>query len=256
MSRLTYLELSLSQGKVDWKDIVREDLGKDADPLLKLLVKGLEVVLVELQTAHNAHVVVLCVVLGTAAVHILVLGAWDQERHKKGTLASLNKQHPFHSVRVGCLGGNSAAVIVEGAKLVVGTTAKVVQVEVVERLADVVEVEASLSLSEHFYRQKKEVNFSIKIRLESEQNLRRMMSLFKLRLKSVMWASAGPASMSMFELVTSSITSLSITRSICGTRLAFTFRLWKVNALALRPLGCSILQTTRSTCSWHIYCWR
>ena len=119
-------------------------------------------VLVELETAHNSHVVVLCVVLGTATVSILVLGAWDQERHKKGTLASLNKQHPFHSVRVGCLGSNSATVIVEGAKLVVGTTAKVVQVEVVERLADIVEVEASLSLSEHFYRQKKSSIFRSK----------------------------------------------------------------------------------------------
>ena len=121
----------MAKGKVDWKDIVSEDLGKYADSLLKLFIKWLEVVLVELKTAHNAHVIGLCVILCTAAVSILALGVGDQEGHKKSTLASFDKQHPLHCVRISCLRRHSAAVV-ESTELVVGTTAKMVQVQVVK----------------------------------------------------------------------------------------------------------------------------
>ena len=88
-------------------------------------------VLVELKTAHNAHVIGFCVILGTAAVCILVAGVGDQEGHEKGTLASLDEQHPLYCVRISCLRRHCAAVI-ESTELVVGTTAKMVQVQVVE----------------------------------------------------------------------------------------------------------------------------
>lgn len=121
-------------------------------------------VLVELETANNAHVKGLCFILSTATVSVLALGVGDQEGHKKSTLASFDKQHPLHCVRISCLRRHSAAVV-ESTELVVGTTAKMVQVQVVERLADVVEVEASLSLSKHFYKQTNLVSFSIKMML-------------------------------------------------------------------------------------------
>ena len=88
-------------------------------------------VLVELETAHNAHVIGLCVILSTTAVSVLVPGVGDQERNKKGTLASLDKEHPLNCVRISCLRRHCAAVV-ESTELVVGTTAKMVQVQVVE----------------------------------------------------------------------------------------------------------------------------
>ena len=137
----------MAQRKVDRENIVGKDLGEYPDSAFQLLIKGLEVVLVELKTAHDSkfwhpHP-------SRIESAVLLLGCtyraeWHKQGDQEGALALLDDHHAFDGVWVRLLGSHCTAWT-KVSHLGPSTATKMIEVQVVEGLTDVVEIESSLA---------------------------------------------------------------------------------------------------------------
>ena len=112
-------------------------------------------VLVQLETAdepefRHAHARIV-----KRFIFLLNATSWpkgDEQGQNEGTFAPFDYHHALDHFRVGTLAGKGTSRAHLSELLVVlGASSEMVQIEVIERLADVIEVEGSLALAQHFY---------------------------------------------------------------------------------------------------------
>lgn len=146
----SYLQLGLSERKVNRKNIVCYYLCKNSNPSLQLLIKRLKVELVKLKTTNKSKFrhTYTCIVEGSIVIFPLRFKRhkkWDQKR----TFTLFDDDHALSSVRINALGGKCAAWT-DSSVFRDSPLTKTVQVEIIEGLADVVKVKSGLAFGKHF----------------------------------------------------------------------------------------------------------